>query len=83
MNKDEQDQKSLNTFVSFIGLSLLAIITVVFLFCLCGCQYLPNVADDITEIANNDAITIKCDKDCFQRETDVTVSVQIKNKEQK
>lgn len=48
---------------------------------LSSCQYLPQVADDLEKVLDNDAITIKCDKDCFQKQTDVEVSVKVMNKD--
>jgi hypothetical protein len=51
------------------------------LFFLYGCGAMPQIADDIEKIADNDAITIKCDKDCFQRDTDIHVNVDVVNKQ--
>jgi len=48
---------------------------------LSSCSMLPQISSDIEKIANNDAVTIKCDKDCFQKDTDVSVVVEIKNKD--
>lgn len=59
----------------------LFVMMVIILVMLSSCQYLPQVADDIKEIANNDAITVKVDKDSFQKETDVHVVVDVVNKE--
>lgn len=47
-----------------------------------SCTSFPQIADDIEKIANNDAITIKVDKDAFVRDTDVIVEVRVINKDQ-
>lgn len=47
-----------------------------------GCQYIPEMTKAVEEIATDDAITIAIDKDAFQKETDVSVNIEIKNKEQ-
>lgn len=44
---------------------------------LCGCAALPELAHTVENIANDDAITIKVDKDAFQKSTDVEVSVKV------
>lgn len=65
--------------------SLIAIL-ITFILGICvlsSCQYVPQIADDIEKIATDDAITIKCDKDCFQKDTDVTVHVEVRNKDKK
>lgn len=43
--------------------------------------FIPDALKTVEEIANNDAITIKCDKDCFHKDTDVIISVEVKNKD--
>lgn len=69
-------------FKIFLGffISFILCICVFGLIFLSSCQYLPQVCDDIEKIADNDAVTIKCDKDCFQKDTDVEVSVKVLNK---
>ena len=46
-----------------------------------ACAAFPQIADDIEKIETEDSITIKCTKDCFQKDTDVNVVVQVKNKD--
>lgn len=41
---------------------------------------MPQLFHTIDDIATDDAITVKVDKDAFSEETDVTVNVYIKNK---
>ncbi len=55
--------------LSFIGLLILS-----------ACATLPDLYKSIDDISTDDAITIKVDKDAFQKDTDVSVSVKIKNK---
>jgi len=54
-------------------------ISVIFLFT--GCTALPGMFDDIEKIADNDAITIKVDKDALQQNTDVKVTIDVLNKD--
>ena len=51
------------------------------LFFLYACSGMPQIADDIEKIADNDAITLKVDKDAFARETDVHIIIDVVNKE--
>lgn len=67
-------------FFSSVFFLIFLVFTIGF-FCISGCQYLPQVADDIEKMVDNDAVTIKCDKDCFQKDTDIEVSVKIINKD--
>lgn len=67
-----------------IYISFLVIILCIFCFgilLLSSCQYIPQITDDIEKMVDDDAITIKCDKDCFQKDTDVTVHVEVRNKD--
>lgn len=45
-----------------------------------SCSAMPQLFHTIDDIATDDAITVKVDKDAFSEETDVTVNVYIKNK---
>jgi hypothetical protein len=67
--------------VALSSIAVLVAILVIVATMLSSCQYLPQVADDIEKIANNDAIIVKVDKDAFQKDTDVDVSVSVKNKD--
>jgi hypothetical protein len=51
--------------------------TLVASFLLYGCAALPELAHTVENIANDDAITVKVDKDAFQKSTDVEVSVKV------
>ena len=55
--------------------------TLIMLTFLTSCSSLMPLADDVEKMVDNDAITIKVDKDAIQRDTDVTVNVQVTNKE--
>jgi hypothetical protein len=52
----------------------------IFIFLLPGCNYVPEISKTIDDIATDDAITIKCDKDCFQKETNVKINLEVTNK---
>lgn len=67
-----------NVYITMIILFIL--ITLFGVTFLSSCQCLPEIANDIEKIADNDAITINCNKDCFQRDTDVEVSIKVLNK---
>ena len=48
-----------------------------------GCAGFQGVADDIEKIETNNAITIKVDKDALDKDTNLNISVDIINKEEK
>lgn len=79
----DQEQTNLNRLLAGMGGMILLIILILSLFfCCISCQYLPHFMDDVEKIADNDAVTIKCDKDCFNpRGTDLDISISIKNKD--
>ena len=75
-----EEERFINLFLSSIIILIFLIFSTGFFF-LSSCQYLPEVVDDIEKIADNDAIIIKCDKDCFSKSTDLKVSVEVINKD--
>jgi starvation-inducible outer membrane lipoprotein len=52
---------------------------IVMLTLITACTSLPQLYQTAEDIANNDCITIKVDKDAFQKDTNVDVMVQVKN----
>ena len=42
-----------------------------------SCSAFPEFCQSVESIANDDAITIKCDRDCFKQDHNVTINVQI------
>lgn len=46
-----------------------------------SCQGFQGVADDVKDMVNNDAITVKVDKDAINEKTNVNVSIEVTNKE--
>jgi hypothetical protein len=63
------------------SLSLILFVLAFACLFLTSCQYIPEVMSDFEKIADNDAIIIKCDKDAFQKQTDVEISVKVINKD--
>lgn len=51
------------------------------IFLLTSCAALPQLFNSVEKIATDDAITVKVDKDAFQKDTDVKVNVEVTNKE--
>lgn len=51
------------------------------IFFLSSCASMPSLFDNIEKIATDDAITVKVDRDAFKKETDVSVNVEVKNKD--
>lgn len=49
------------------------------LFLLSSCQYIPQVAELFEKVTSNDMISFKCDKDCFHKDADVKINVEIVN----
>ncbi len=47
-----------------------------------ACQYLPQVAQDIEDIATDTAIKIEVSKETFQKETDLEISINVQNKDE-
>lgn len=45
-----------------------------------SCQYFPQFADAIEDIATDEAIIIEIDRAAFQKETDIDINVIVKNK---
>ena len=46
-----------------------------------GCAALAPISDDIEQMVNNDAITVKVDRDALNPKTDVKVTVEVINKD--
>jgi hypothetical protein len=46
-----------------------------------SCQYLPQVAQDVEEIATDTAIKIEVSRETFQKETDLEINVSVQNKD--
>jgi hypothetical protein len=46
-----------------------------------SCAGFTPMMEDVKEIANNDAITIKCDRDTFQKNTDLHLVLDVVNKD--
>ncbi len=57
---------------------LISVIAVISLY---GCTALPELYKTVDDIATDDAITVKVDRDAFQKDTDVSVSVEVRNKD--
>ncbi len=57
----------------FIAMSLL----------LTSCQSLPQLFQTADDVFTDDCVTIKVDRDAFQKDTDVDINVSIKNKDVK
>lgn len=47
-----------------------------------SCAGFQGVADDVEKVLNNDAITVKVDKDAFDKNTNVRVQVDVQNTDQ-
>jgi hypothetical protein len=58
--------------ISFVSLSLL----------LTGCaQMLPGLFSAVEDIETQEAITLTVDKEAFQKDTDVKISIEVTNKD--
>jgi len=56
---------------------------IVTLLLLSSCATLPELYKTVDDIATDDAITVKVDRDAFQKDTDVHVRVDILKKDAK
>ncbi len=62
----------LYNFISFVALSML----------LTGCsQMLPGLFSAVEDIETQEAITLTVDKEAFQKDTDVKISIEVTNKD--
>lgn len=57
------------------------LISLISLLILTGCSSMPEFYKTIDDIATDDAITVKCDRDCFQKNTNVKICVDVINNE--
>lgn len=48
---------------------------------LCSCSSMPEFFKTVDDIATDDAITIKVDRDAFKKDTDVHILVDVLNKD--
>lgn len=46
-----------------------------------SCQYLPDMAKDIENIATDTAIKLEVSRELFQKETDLEININVQNKE--
>lgn len=62
---------------------MIKIICLVCLINLVGCaQMLPELFKSVEQIADDDAIKLQVSREAIQKETDVTISVSVTNKDQ-
>lgn len=71
-----------NILLCFGIMTLTVFVVAALVTVLTGCQALPQLADDIEKIATDDAIKVTVTKEAMQKETDLTVQVDVKNKDQ-
>lgn len=48
---------------------------------LTSCTAMPEMFKTVDDIATDDCITVKVDRDAFQKNTDVLINVDVKNKD--
>jgi hypothetical protein len=48
---------------------------------LASCQYLPQLAQDIEQIATDTAIKVEVSRETFQKETDLAITINVQNKD--
>ncbi len=66
------------------GCILMFSLVIIFGFSLLtACSALPQFFQAADDVLTDDAITVQVDKEAFQKDTDVNVYVEIKNKESK
>ena len=58
------------------------LIFVLYSVLLTSCQSLPQIFQATEEIATDEAIGISVSRETFQKETDLNISVEVKNKDQ-
>ena len=76
------DNDKIGQQVLLVG-SIISVITVVaIILCFTSCQYLPQLANDATEVADDTAIKTEISKEAIQKDTDLSVYIIIKNKDE-
>lgn len=60
-------------FRAYLLISLLSLLT--------GCAAMPELFKAVDDIATDTAVKVEVDKEAFQKDTDVSVSVEVKNKD--
>jgi hypothetical protein len=58
---------------SFLLVSLISLLT--------GCAAMPELFKAVEDIATDTAVKVEIDKEAFQKDTDVTVAIEVKNKD--
>lgn len=58
---------------SFLFVSLIFLVT--------GCTAMPELFKAVEDIATDTAVKVEIDKEAFQKDTDVTVAIEVKNKD--
>lgn len=53
------------------------------LFIVTGCQYLPDMAKDIESIETDTAVSIEVSRETLQKDTDLQINLNVKNKDEK
>lgn len=59
---------------------LIKILGMTVIFILTSCSALPYLADDVEKIADDNAVTVKVNKEAMQKDTDVKISIDVLNK---
>ena len=79
-SNDQEESRFVKIFFTFVLVLILSICTFGLLF-LSSCQYIPDLAKDVDDIATDTAIKIEVSRETFLKDTDLDISVQVNNKD--
>jgi hypothetical protein len=48
-----------------------------------ACQYIPAIANDVESIATDTAIKVEVSRETIQKDTDLTININVQNKDEK
>jgi hypothetical protein len=54
----------------------------IFIPLIAACQYLPEVTKEIESIATDKAIVLEISRETFQKDTDMSISINVQNKDE-
>jgi hypothetical protein len=83
MDNQEPQEVGVKHFIYFSLLFIVFFIITCGLIFLCSCQYIPDIAKDVDDIATDTAIKIEVSRETFLKDTDLDLSVKVNNKDSK
>lgn len=80
MEHQSEESRFIHLFFAILLCLILCICTMGLLF-LSSCQYVPEIAKDVDDIATDNAIRVEISRETFQKDTDLDINIQVNNKD--